>query len=95
MIIDNPNKYTHIGFEKSKTKNKKYDAILRDKLTWKLKRVPFGALGYNQFHDRTGLGLYKSLDTHDTERRRLYRLRHSGEDKNTFSSGQFSWRYLW
>ena len=95
MIIENPNNYIHIGFEKSKSKNKKYDALLKNRENSRIKRVPFGAIGYNQYHDSTGLGLYKSLDTFDKEKRRLYRIRHKGEDKNKYSSGYFSWRFLW
>jgi hypothetical protein len=93
MIIENPEDYTHIGFEKSNTKYKKYDALLKNRENGKIKRVPFGNTLYKSYTDRTGLNLYEA--TGDKERRRLYRLRHKGEDKNKFSSGYFALKYLW
>jgi hypothetical protein len=95
MILENPENYKFIKFQKSNTKNKKYDAILMNKKTNKIKRVPFGDVRYNQYEDTTPLKLYKNLNTFDKERRRLYRLRHAGEDKNKYSSGYFSLRFLW
>jgi hypothetical protein len=95
MIINNPNEFKFIEFKKSKAKNKKYDAILQNKSTGSLKRVPFGDARYEQYKDSTGVGLYSHLDHHDEKRRKQYRLRHHGEDKNKFSSGYFSMRYLW
>lgn len=95
MILENPENYTFIEFKKSKTKNKKYDAILMNKKTNKIKRIPFGDVRYSQYQDKTGLDLYKKLNTFDKDRRRLYRLRHEGEDKNLYSSGWFSLRFLW
>ena len=95
MILDNPDNYKFIEFKKSKTKNKKYDAILMDKKTKIIKRVPFGQKGYQQFRDNTGIGLYHHLDHHDPKRRALYRKRHDGEQKNKYSSGWFSYYYLW
>jgi len=95
MILQNPDNYKFIEFQKSKTKNKKYDAIMMNKKTNKIKRVGFGDVNYKQYKDTTPLKLYKHLDTNDKERRRLYRLRHEGEDKNKFSSGYFSLRFLW
>jgi hypothetical protein len=95
MIVSNPNDYKLKGFEKSKTKNKKYDAILIHKQTGREKRVPFGDNRYSHYKDTTGLGIYSKADTLDKERRRLYRLRHAGEDKNKYSSGWFSWFFLW
>jgi hypothetical protein len=95
MILDNPDNYKFIEFKKSKTKNKKYDAILLNKKTKILKRIPFGAKGYQQYKDNTGIGLYSHLDHHDPKRRALYRKRHDGEQKNKYSSGWFSYYYLW
>jgi hypothetical protein len=93
MIITNPKSYEFLGFEKSRNKYKKYDAILYKNNRYK--RVPFGASSYQQYKDTTGLGLYTKLNHNDKERRRLYRLRHAGEQKNLYSSGYFSWYYLW
>ena len=96
MIVDHPEDYTLVGFERSHVKVKKYDAILKNKRTRKVqKRVPFGAIGYEQFKDSTGRGLYTHVNHGDPKRRRNYRTRHHGENKRKFSSGYFSWKYLW
>ena len=84
------------SFERSNTKNKKYNAILVNKLTKKIKRVPFGDSRYEQYRDITGLGLYSSKDHNDKTRRNLYRQRHAKDLKdNYFSAGYFSYYYLW
>ena len=57
MIIKDPKNYALLKFARSKTRGKKYDAILRNKRTLREKRVPFGAIGYEQYRDSTGLGL--------------------------------------
>ncbi len=101
MIIEHPEDYTLVGFERSNVRGKKYDAILRRKKTQKrsqpmqTRRVPFGAVGYEQFKDSTGKGLYTHVNHGDPKRRRNYRTRHHGENKRKFSSGYFSWKYLW
>ena len=103
MIVDRPDDYTLVGFERSKVRGKKYDAVLRNKHTHKgqrhdrpvVRRVPFGAVGYEQFHDSTGKGLYSRVNHGDPKRRKNYRTRHHGENKRKFSSGYFSWKYLW
>jgi hypothetical protein len=95
MIIEHPEDYTLVGFERSNVRGKKYDAILRRKKTRKERRVPFGAVGYEQFKDSTGKGLYTHVNHGDPKRRRNYRTRHNGENKRKFSSGYFSWKYLW
>ncbi len=95
MIVKNPNNYILIGFQRSSTKNKKYDAILRNKLTMKIKKVPFGDLRYQHFKDRTPLKLYSYLDHNDVNRRRNYMLRHQNDINNKFSSGYFAAKYLW
>lgn len=98
MIIDRPEEYTLVGFERSKVRGKKYDAILRNKTRARkgqMRRVPFGAVGYEQYRDATGLGLYTHVNHGDPKRRRNYRTRHHGENKRKFSSGYFSWKYLW
>ena len=95
MIISDPHKYRLVGFRKRKTANKKYDGIIQNKETGELKHIPFGDKNYQQYKDTTGLGLYTKLNHLDKERRDRYRIRHAGEDKNKFSSGWFSWKYLW
>lgn len=82
-----------LRFEKSHTKGKKYDAIVLTD-TGKEKRVPFGAIGYQQYKDKA-LGLYSKLDHLDKKRRDNYRNRHRGENLKKFSPGYFAWKYLW
>ena len=96
MIVENPEEYVFVRFEKSHLKHKKYDAVLRKKRTKSVfKIIPFGQVGYSQYKDKTGLGIYSNVDHNNKERRRLYKLRHRGENERKFSSGYFSWKYLW
>jgi hypothetical protein len=95
VVIDNPENYSFVKFVRSKTKTKKYDAVLYDKERKKFKSVPFGDNRYGQYKDTTGLGLYSHKDTLDETRRENYRRRHEGEDKAKFSSGYFALKYLW
>ncbi len=95
MIVKNPNNYRLLGFEQSNTQNKKYDAILQNKTTKAIKKVPFGDVRYQQYRDSTPLKLYKHLNHNDKERRRLYRARHEKDMSNKFSSGYFSSKFLW
>ena len=95
VVIENPNEYRFVKFEKSKTKNKKYDAILQNKNTGRLRKVSFGDKRYKQYKDQTGLGLYSNLNHLDKSRRERYRTRHQGEEQNKYSSGWFSFYYLW
>ena len=85
-----------VKFRKSDTKGKKYDAIIQDKKTDKKYIIPFGGLGYEQYKDSTGLGLYSKLDHGDKTRRASYRLRHRVFYKsNYYSPAYMSWNYLW
>lgn len=94
MIVQNPNEYKFIKFEKSHLKNKKYNAVLQHKETKRFKRVPFGDQRYAQYKDSTGLNLYSHLNHLDKARQRLYFDRH-GSSAPLFSSKYFSHRYLW
>jgi len=88
--------YKFKGFEKSDAQNKKYNAIIVDKITKKETRIPFGDSRYSQYKDVTGLGLYSKNDTLDKKRRDLYRLRHAKDLKDGyFSPGYFAYYYLW
>ena len=90
--------YKFLRFEKSKRKGKKYDAILQNKQTKREVRVPFGAIGYEQFRDSTGKGLYTKDNHGDKVRKRSYRSRHSKEMtsfKEFYSPGFFAMKYLW
>jgi hypothetical protein len=85
-----------VNFEKSKTKNKKYDAILQNKETKKLGRVPFGDNRYEHFKDSTPLKLYSHLNHNDKKRQQSYIARHSVYIKTGYySPGFFSMKYLW
>ena len=97
MTVYPSDKYTFIKFKRSKDKDKKYDAILKNNKTGKKKVIPFGAKGYAQYKDSTGLKLYSKLDHLDEERKKRYQQRHKDEGLNTrkYSAGWFSWNYLW
>lgn len=92
--------YKFIRFEKSNKINKKYDAILENKKTKKLIRLPFGQKGMEQYRDSTPLKLYKSQDHLDNTRRKAFldRFRKTKERQNwnkEFSPLMFSTLYLW
>jgi hypothetical protein len=92
MRLENPEDYKLISFEKH-TGNKKYNAILLNKKTKRIKKVPFGQKGYEQYHDV--IGLYKHLDHKDKERRKNYLKRHRKTKDYKYSSSWFSAKYLW
>jgi hypothetical protein len=94
-VIQNPENYRFSKFEVSDLKNKKYNAVLINKSTGKEKRVSFGDKRYEQYKDSTGLGVYSSKNHLDKDRRARYRERHKGEENKKYSSGWFSWYYLW
>lgn len=95
VILKDPFKYRLIKFEKSNTKHKKYDAILKHIGNGKIKRIPFGDKRYEQYKDSTGLDLYSHKDHGDRKRLQSYRMRHAKTAKNKFSSSWFSWHFLW
>lgn len=98
MIINNPEKYILLGFEVNRGRRYKYDAILENKHTKQKKRVPFGgkkADGTPYEHYRDQIGRYREYDHGDENRRRLYRIRHRGEEQRKFSSGYFAYTFLW
>lgn len=88
-----------IEFRLSTNSNKKYMArpINRQSDLW----THFGAKNYQQFHDR--IGYYSSLDHHNANRRRLYKLRHkailTANNRRAYtvkySPSWYSWHYLW
>jgi hypothetical protein len=88
--------YSLVDFEKSKTKNKKYDAILLNQSNNKTVRIPFGDSRYQQYKDSTGLGLYSTKNHGDLKRRELYRQRHAKDiKKGYYSAGSMSMTFLW
>jgi len=93
MIVKNPDDYILKGFRPSKHKGKKIDAILENKKTRSVLYVPFGQKGSETFKNDTGVSIDRIHNDH--KRRKAYLARHKGEDKNKFSSGFFSIKYLW
>lgn len=88
--------WTLKGFSKSHKVGKKYDAILKNKSTGMVTRVPFGDASYQQYKDSTGMGLYSAKDHNDSKRRDLYRQRHQKDLRaGNYSPGFFSYHYLW
>jgi hypothetical protein len=86
-----------IKFEVSKNPKAKYDALVLNKKTNKIKRVSFGARAYQHYQDKTGVGAFSHLNHNDEKRRKLYRARHgaNGYQKIKFSPAYFSYNFLW
>ena len=57
--------------------NKKYTAIIQTPDGNKTRKISFGAVGYQQYKDSTGLGVWSHLDHGDSKRRKAYFSRHS------------------
>lgn len=96
MTYYNKDEYRFDRFEKSNTKNKMYDAILKHKTSDKEVRVPFADSTMENYQDKTGLNLYPHLIHGDHTRRKLFRARHKGFLKPGFySPSYFSYYFLW
>lgn len=78
-----------IKIEKSKVKGKKYTAKVKNKKTGKTRKINFGALGYQQFKDRTSLKSYKKLNHSDKKRQERYYARFSRGIKNRKKAIEF------
>jgi hypothetical protein len=72
-----PMKERILRFERG-PKFKKYTAYVENKATKKTRKIHFGDKRYQQFKDRTSLGLYKSKDHGEKRRQENYYNRHSG-----------------
>jgi hypothetical protein len=59
--------------------DKKYTATVKNKKTGKERIIHFGHKDYEQFKDRTNMGLYTYKNHGDKKRQRNYYNRHSGE----------------
>ena len=70
-----------VRFMKGVRKGKKYTAIVENRRTKKQRKISFGAIGYQQFKDRTPLKLYSSKNHGDKKRMQNYFNRHSGTKK--------------
>ena len=62
-------------------KFKKYTAYIKNNGTKKIRKIHFGDNRYEQFKDRTKLGVYSKRNHDDKRRQRNYYNRHSGEPK--------------
>jgi hypothetical protein len=93
MRIPNPESYEHIGYEINRGKRAKYDAILKNKFTNQIKRVPFGMKGMEHFKDK--LGHYSHLDHGDEKRRHNWKRRHGKNIDYKFSSAYWASNILW
>lgn len=71
-----------IKIEKAKTKGKKYTATVQNRKTKKNRKISFGAIGYEQFKDRTPLKLYKKFNHSNKKRQERYYARFSRGIKN-------------
>jgi hypothetical protein len=67
-----------VKFEKSKKNGKKYTAYIENRKTKKIRKLNFGAIGYQQYKDKTPLKIYATINHLDRKRRSNYFSRHSG-----------------
>ena len=88
-------RFRHIRFERSRTRGKKYDSIIEDKITKRQQRVPFGDVNFQQYRDTTGLKLYSRLDHNDPKRRAAYKARHENTRHKKFTPSWYADRFLW
>ena len=96
MVYYKSLEYELVGYEKSNYKGKMYNAIIKNKKSNKIVKVPFGSSEYENYQDKTGLNLYQHLIHGDKNRRRLYKLRHKKDiKKGYYSPGWFSYFILW
>ena len=65
-----------MAFERG-PKGKKCTAVMQTH-SGRTRRISFGASGYEQYRDNTGLGLLSHKDHDDSKRRKAYFARHSG-----------------
>ena len=71
-----------IKFEKGPP-GKKYTATVEDKKTKRKRRIHFGATDYEQYRDRTPLGLYSHKNHGTRKRMKNYFNRHSGTKRRS------------
>ena len=87
---------------------KKYTAFVRNKKTHKIRKINFGDRRYQQYKDRTPLGLYSHKDHGTRKRMQNYFSRHSGtrsrskaiklerkKSKGYYNAKILSHEYLW
>lgn len=92
--ITNPNNYKVESIVVSESTQKhKYIVVLRNNITGRTCRVPFGDKNYQHYRDK--LGHYSHLDHLDKERRRRFLRRHAQNAQHKYSSAWWSARILW
>ena len=87
---------------------KKYTAFVKNKKTKKVRRIHFGDRRYQQYKDRTGVGLYSHKNHGTRKRMQNYFSRHSGtkkrgkaikkekeKEKGHYNAKILSHKYLW
>jgi len=92
--------YKLVKIQKSTDPKKKYDAVLENKQTGRIKVMSFGSRPMQQYRDSTKLKLYKSKDHLDKNRKKAFldRFRGTRERQNwkkEWTPLYFSTRYLW
>ena len=96
-----------INFEKGPN-FKKYTAYVKNKKTHKIRKIHFGDNRYQQYKDRTPLGLYTNKNHKTRKRMQNYYSRHSGtknrsvaikkeviKSKGYYTPKILSHKYLW
>lgn len=86
------------SFAKSTRSAKKYMVVTPSGRT-----IHFGAKGYQQFRDSTGVHAWSHMDHNDPERRKRYRKRHGAirnkrgvlAHRDPECPAYYSWNYLW
>ena len=90
--------YDLIDIQISKVRNKKYDALIRNKRTGEIVKVSFGSRNplMQQYRDTTPLKYYKVLDHNDQNRKKQYQQRFKSKyNPDYYSSTSLSWEFLW
>jgi hypothetical protein len=84
------------GFALSPNADKKYAAILKDRLSDRKVEVAFGRPGFWHYKDATGLGAFSHLDHKDANRRKRFHDRFAHfVVMDMYSPAYFSLNYLW
>lgn len=97
MNIYPKSEWSFLRFEISTQAKSKYDAIIRNDESGKIKRIPFGSRIplMEQYKDRA-LGVYSYMDHLDEKRKQNFQNRFRRNfDPNYYSPTYFSMLYLW
>ena len=71
---------------------KKYTATVKNNISKKIRKIHFGDQNYEQYKDRTKIGLYSKRNHGNKQRQKNYYTRHSGEGnrKKAIAKEKFS-----